>query len=192
MLNNVKDHLRGVEARSEDVKNAILDDIRVIASNSLDRDTWTTVLALFKTKWETSEFEDEELPRRIKVFLAYFFESWVFDADKSNWWQGMNPHHKVNNCALEGVNSVIKRLYTQREKLGLEHLVEEMSRFLVDHLRESKRDLKQQHKEDKLLEAARVLQEQRNLALSNGLAPKPTKPVVIPTKPVIRSRDQGR
>ena len=104
----------------------------------------------------------------------------------------MNPHHKVNNCALEGVNSVIKRLYTQREKLGLEHLVEEMSRFLVDHLRESKRDLKQQHKEDKLLEAARVLQEQRNLALSNGLAPKPNKPVVIPTKPVIRSRDQGR
>ena len=115
-----------------------------------------------------------------------------FDADKSNWWQGMNPHHKVNNCALEGVNSVIKRLYTKREKLGLEHLVEEMSRFLVDHLRESKRDLKQHHKEDKLLEAARVLQEQRNLALSNGLAPKPTKPVVIPTKPVIRSRDQGR
>ena len=192
MLNNVKDHLRGVEARSEDVKNAILDDIRVIASNSLDRDTWTTVLALFKTKWETAEFEDEELPRRIKVFLAYFFESWVFDADKANWWQGMNPHHKVNNCALEGVNSVIKRLYTKREKLGLEHLVEEMSRFLVDHLRESKRDLKQQHKEDKLLEAARVLQEQRNLALSNGLAPKPNKPVVIPTKPVIRSRDQGR
>ena len=53
MLQNVKDHLRGVEARSEDVKNAILDDIRVIASNSLDRDTWTTVLALFKTKWLT-------------------------------------------------------------------------------------------------------------------------------------------
>ena len=58
MLQNVKDHLRGVEARSEDVKNAILDDIRVIASNSLDRDTWTTVLALFKTKWETAEFEE--------------------------------------------------------------------------------------------------------------------------------------
>ena len=98
MLQNVKDHLRGVEARSEDVKNAILDDIRVIASNSLDRDTWTTVLALFKTKWETAEFEDEELPRRIKVFLAYFFESWVFDADKANWWQGMNPNHKVKTA----------------------------------------------------------------------------------------------
>ena len=184
MLNNVKDHLRGVEARSVSVKDEIIDDIRAIAANSIDKDTWTTVLALFKTKWETAEFEDDELPTRINTFLAYF--------SKSNWWQGMNPHHKVNNCALEGVNSVIKRLYTKREKLGLEHLVEEMSRFLVDHLRESKRDLKQHHKEDKLLEAARVLQEQRNLALSNGLAPKPTKPVVIPTKPVIRSRDQGR
>ena len=40
MLQNVKDHLRGVEARSEDVKNAILDDIRVIASNSLDKANW--------------------------------------------------------------------------------------------------------------------------------------------------------
>ena len=132
---------------SDDVKNAIPDDIRVIASNSLDRDTWTTVLALFKTKWETAEFEDEELPRRIKVFLAYFFESWVFDADKANWWQGMNPHHKVNNCALEGVNSTIKRLYTKHEKLDLGHLIDEMSRYLVDHLRESKRDVKQKHTE---------------------------------------------
>ena len=189
MLQNVKDHLRGVEARSEDVKNAILDDIRVIASNSLDRDTWTTVLALFKTKWETAEFEDEELPRRIKVFLAYFFESWVFDVDKANWWQGMNPHHKVNNCALEGVNSTIKRLYTKHEKLGLGHLIDKMSHYLVDHLRESKSDVKQKHTEDKLLQAARVLEEQRNLGLIHGLAVKNAK---IPTKPVIRSRDQGR
>ena len=91
MLNNVKDHLRGVEARSVSVKDEIIDDIRAIAANSIDKDTWTTVLALFKTKWETAEFEDDELPTRINTFLAYFFDSWVFDADKSNWWQGMNP-----------------------------------------------------------------------------------------------------
>ena len=54
-----------------------------------------------------AEFDDEELLKRIHSFLAYFFDSWVFDAEKANWWQGMNPHHKVNNCSLEEVNSVI-------------------------------------------------------------------------------------
>ena len=79
---------------------------------------------------------------------------------------------------------VLKQIST-----GLGHLIDEMSRYLVDHLRESKRDVKQKHTEDKLLQAARILEEQRNLGLIHGLAVKNAK---IPTNPVIRSRDQGR
>ena len=172
MIQKSKEKLQSVGALDPKIKAELLDDIRDVASFSIDEETWQAVLQLFRLKWEEEQELHPEVKKRVLLFMQYFFDQWVTNVDVNRWYQGCNPCHVITNCSLEAVNNVLKQEYTKRQKVSLPVVFGELGAYLVENSRVSKKLVEDQPTQQKLYEAAEPLWKTRSAAREEGFWPE--------------------
>ena len=88
MIQKSEEKLQSVGALDPKIKAELLDDIRDVASFSIDEETWQAVLQLFRLKWEEEQELHPEVKKRVLLFMQYFFDQWVTNVDVNRWYQG--------------------------------------------------------------------------------------------------------
>ena len=130
VMKNVKQKLTKVKSVDAAVYKKIIDDIRVLQTSAVDKESFFTLYKLLENKWLNEHtFFDPELKDLVAKFLDYFSRIWV-KSDEANWYQAANPQHVTTNNNVEGTNFAFKRDYTGRTRLSFPNMFQKLLELL--------------------------------------------------------------
>ena len=127
VFDKVSEKLKSVRALGPDVARDIYGDLLALQHAALDEESFRIFYALLRRKW-TEEFKSSSslLTTKIRDFFLYFTKQWCL-SDVRFWFQGSNPQHALSNNSLEATNHILKKEYTNRERLSIPHLMDKIS-----------------------------------------------------------------
>lgn len=103
------------------ISNDVKEDIRLL-QNCMNENKFKVGTYLFAKKWEGVS--------QLDPFISYFMSNWVYK--NNSWYFGYYLLQPMTNNSVEGVNAVIKKQYTKREKLIFSHFLEKMLELVRD------------------------------------------------------------